>query len=263
MTKKTVNSDYRIPATCHVCGKDFLARYNVGDRAKVCTDKDHVCRRRETPRAGGGTRIVVCVEKCCRSQYGQGATAAAMDSSIDPRFVLAEDEFAKVWKGMKRIPDPEGICLRFIARTGCRLEEARLVRPGSVSWKTGIYSEVAIPTIKRKGRPIRRVLIANVDEKFGFTEELRRWTKRADPKGPLFQVARRTLQATFERIVDPIKPDRGTLVHILRHTRASQLIESGADYNFVRGQLGWSSLEMAKRYIHTSEGSIAKVLEKI
>ncbi|MGI0148689.1 MAG: tyrosine-type recombinase/integrase [Thermoplasmata archaeon] len=248
-------SDYRVPSVCHVCGGKFMARYNVADRAKVCTTPGHKCRKgtkhgKKTP----------CLDGCCRSKYYRGASAAASDSAVDPRYVLAEVEFDGMWKSSRKIADPEGTTLRFIARTGCRLEESRLIFPNAVEWMRGPISIVRIPTIKRSGRPIRQVHLNNKD---AYTDELRKWVKQADAKTPLFPVARRTLQRALERILEPIKPDRASLVHILRHTRASQLIAAGANWNYVRQQLGWARLEMAKRYVHTDQETIAQVLGKI
>lgn len=255
MNAVSKKGDYRIPATCHVCGEKFMARYNVGDRAKTCTPPDHKCRKgtkngRKTP----------CLDECCRSKYYRGASAAAIDSAVDPRYVLSKHEFDSMWKSSLKLDDPEGVTIRFIARTGCRLKESALVMPGGLEWLRGPYSIVRIPTIKRAGRPVRQVHLDNRD---GFTDELRRWAKRADPAVRLFPVARRTLQRALERVLEPIKPDRASLVHILRHTRASQLIAAGADWNYVRCQLGWARLEMAKRYVHTDTETIAEVLRKI
>lgn len=183
-----------------------------------------------------------------------------MDSAIDPRFVLDDGQFDRMWKASKKLEDPKGITIRFIASTGCRLEESSLVYLEHLDWTAGEYSIVRITTIKRSGRPPRQVHIYNDSE---FARELRKWTKNAKPNEPLFPVARRTLQRAFEKILDPIKPDRASLVHILRHTRASQLIAKGANWNYVRQQLGWSSLEMAKRYVHADKDHIAKVLGKL
>ena len=248
-------SDYRLPAKCYVCGRSFLARYTTGGRAKACTGPDHKCQRGE--RNG---RRVPCLDGCCRSKYLQGLAASAIDSAIDPRYVLDAGQFERFWKATKKVGDPEGIAIRFIAKTGCRLAESLLPTQESLEWSTGPISSVRIPTLKRTGRPIRWVHLSNKDE---FTAELRRWAKGVKTGEPLFQVAHRTIQEHVERILEPIKPDRAMLVHLLRHTRASQLIAAGGDWNYVRVQLGWSRLEMAKRYVHTDGQAIAKVLEKI
>jgi integrase len=246
---------YTVPATCHVCTKAFKARYNVGDRAKVCTPPTHSCK----PGTKGG-RKTSCVGDCCRSRYRLGAAAAAMDSAIDSRKVLSGEEYDKTWAATKKLRDPEGITIRFISSTGCRLEEARIVRAGALQWQDGPISTVRIPTLKRKGRPLRGVHIDNRGE---FAKELLEWSGALKADELLFPVARRTLQEAVEKILDKVKPDRESLVHLFRHTRASRLIAAGADWNYVRQQLGWANLEMAKRYVHTDQAAVAKVLGKL
>jgi len=183
-----------------------------------------------------------------------------MDSAIDPRYVLSDDEFARMMKASRKLDNPEGITIRFIARTGCRLQEALLVRRSNLEIVKGVFSAIRIPTLKRAGRPVRRVYLSNKDD---FTEELKTWAQKMGPDDLLFPVARRTLQRKLEKILDVVKPNRASLVHLLRHTRASQLIAAGGDWGFVRQQLGWATLEMAKRYVHTNHDAIETVLGKI
>lgn len=253
-----MSGDYNVPATCYICGRKFKARYNVKGRAKVCTPPTHVCKRKLEKRPEQRDRVVSCVDNCCRSQYRRGA--ASMDSAIDPRKVLSADEFRRSWILMNRLAADERMALRFIASTGCRLGETFLVRRGSISWTQGDYSTVRIPTLKRKGRPIRSVHFRNNSE---FARDLRVWCQGVKHGEPLFTIPRRSLQAALEKVLDQVKVDRDGLVHILRHTRASQLAKAGADPNYIRQQLGWSSLEMAKIYTHTDADQISKVLGKI
>jgi len=253
-----MKDEYRIKATCVVCGKAFLARYNVGRRAKTCTQKSHVCKRVEKD-----GKVIPCQEKCCRSQYRAGAAVASMDNAIDPRKVLDPLEFDKVIKTTHRLPDPEGIAIRFLAATGCRLAEAFLVlKEDFLPMPSHRMSIVKIPTLKRRGqgRPRRSVYLDNGSD---MVKELTAWIKGRKNGVPLFQVARRTLQRTIEYILERIKPDREALAHIFRHTRASQLVAAGAPLTYVRQQLGWSSLEMCKIYAHTSEDEIGGIFDRM
>lgn len=253
---------YTVAAVCSVCSKKFMARVNIGKKAKTCTPPDHVCRRKVLKRAGLADKVVSCVESCCRSRYRKGAMSVAMDNTIDPRKVLSDDEFEKVWKATKRLQDPEGMTLRFIAKTGCRLGEALLVRKEAFFWQDGPRSIVKIPTLKKKdkGRPPRSVHIKNKDE---FTPELRSWWKETRPGEPVFLVARRTLQRALEKILEKVKPERESLIHILRHTRASQLLAAGASPAYVRHQMGWSSIELAKIYAHVQEDELDAVFANL
>jgi len=250
------NPLYTIDATCHVCPKKFKARYNVGDRAKVCTLPTHQCRPGKTK---SGKRTT-CSDGCCRSKYRASATAAHMDNAIDERKVLSTAEFDHVIADLRKLEDPKRIALWFIAVTGCRLRESLLVRADAVRFQDGPISAVKIPTLKRGGRPVRTV---DLDNKSEFIKSFRKWVEELKPDDLLFEVAPRTLQSALEVILEKRKPDRESLVHLFRHTRASQLIAAGADWNYVRAQLGWSSLEMGKIYVHVSRDKVASILDKI
>ncbi len=251
---------YTTPATCHVCSRNYLARYNVGKRAKVCTPPSHKCRREEKILANGKRKIITCVEGCCRSRYAKSAVASTMDNAIDPSKVLSNEEFGQVVKATYKIGDPTGIAIRFISGTGCRLNEARLVKVRDMDFRAGDLSVAKVPTLKRGGRPVRSVFLRN-DNK--LVRELRSWVKGRKPDEFLFPIPARTLQRAVEKILEKHKPDRDGLVHIFRHTHASQLVEAGVDWQTIRQRLGWSSLEMAKRYVHTNEKAIAQALGRI
>lgn len=251
-TPPEADPDYNHAATCHVCGSDYMARFNVGGRARVCTPPSHRCVS-ETKNG----RRVACSQKCCKSQWERGASAQFLDGAIDPRKVLTDAEFKIMLKETKSLRPIIGSAIRFIAATGCRLREALLLRREDVDVMDGMLSIVRIPTLKRAGRPKRRVDLRN---KSAAMRELAQICSKLQPQEVIFKAAPRTIQAKLEVILDKIKPDRASLVHLLRHTHASQLIARGADWNYVRARLGWSSLEMAKVYAHTDTGRVNEVL---
>jgi integrase len=257
---KKEKKEYRIPATCYVCNKDFLARYNMGERAKTCTPPTHVCQRKTVKVPGRRDKLISCVEGCCRSRYVKGATLSSSNASIDTRKFLDPTEYKKVIVATRKIDDPNGITLRFILETGCRCGEALLVRREYIEWKDGPLSNIRMPTLKKQGHPL---LPIHLDNQSTLAKELRVWVKGLKPSELLFRVAKRTLQRSFERILDEVKPDHASLIHILRHTRASRLIEAGFDFNYVRSQLRWSSIELAKIYVHTTEEKVASRFEKM
>jgi integrase len=249
----TKRSEYRVPSKCRVCGKSFMARYNVADRARVCTPPTHKCR----PGTKNGKKTM-CLDACCRSKYRRGV-AAAVGSAIDSRKFLNDAEFKKFTAEAARLKDPKGIAVRFIVETGCRLGESLLVRKEHLEFKAGDLSVIRIPTLKKAGHPEMPVYVMNG----AFTKDLQKWSEKLGPSDALFDVGRRTLQRVFERILDGIKPDRASLVHLLRHTRASRLSASGLDPNTIREQMRWASIELLKVYSHTTEEKVAKALKRM
>jgi integrase len=277
LPKKTPSSEkvdpmYCFDAVCHVCSHEFKARYNVRERAKVCTSPSHVCQRKTIKIPGRKDKLITCVEGCCKSQYYKGTASAATSTSLDSRKFLDDPEYDKVVIASKKLEDPFGIGLRFTLETGCRCGETLLVRKrhleltnGYLDKKTGkwvgeVLSVVRIPTLKKAGHPL---LPVHLDNKGKFIVELREWTRRMKPEDLLFSMAKRSFQRAFERILDRIKPDRASIVHLLRHTRASRLVRSGLPPNVIREEMRWASIELLKVYAHTTKDEVSKAFEKI
>jgi integrase len=256
--KKKRSKDYNEPANCHVCGKDFMARYNFKGRAKVCTSPDHICKPGKKKLRNGGIKVIQCVDNCCRAKYRISAAQQAMDNPIDDRKFFTDSEFADAMKESRHIKDPHGVAIRFIGATGCRVGEALLVRVGDLRLDAN-QAGVKVPTLKRGGRPVRTVHLHDPN----FVKELGKWGEGKNANALLFTAARRTLQRNFTRIVDKLSMDKESGIHILRHTRASQLIAAGFDLNYVRMQLGWSSLSMATIYVHVDEAKLEKIGKKL
>lgn len=266
------NPDYCVDAVCHVCSKEFKARYNMVDRAKVCTKPDHKCRRETIKVPGRRDKFISCVEGCCKSKYYKGTAGAASNTALDSRKFLNDDEYAKVLKASFKLDQPFGIGLRFTLETGCRCGETLLIRKRHLELTTGYWdkktekfvgnplSVVRIPTLKKAGHPL---LPVHLDNKGKFIDELRGWVKKMKPDDLLFPMAKRTFQRVFERILDRVKPERASLVHILRHTRASRLVRSGLDPNTIRQEMRWASIELLKVYAHTTEDEVSAAFGKL
>ncbi len=236
---------YTIPAVCEVCGLSFKARYNVGSRAKVCTRPDHVCEPGVDYLPSGRQKVDPCLGKCCRSKFRASSGSLSMNQAIDDSKLLSNEEFKLVMRASFKIPKPHGIVIRFLGATGARIGEALLVRREDFN-PDGEIPTVRIPTSKKRhGIPKRTVDLT--DEV--LVAELKAM-KRKCPKGPFFLAVKRTTQYHFGRIMAKLNLEKSTGIHILRHTRASQLMRQGALPAHIAQQLGWASLEMAKTYSH-------------
>jgi integrase len=263
---------YCIDAVCHVCSREFKARYNVGDRAKVCTPPDHVCERKTIKIPGRKDKLITCVEGCCKSKYYKGTALASTSTSLDSRKFLSDPEYDKVVLASRKLEPPFGIGLRFTLETGCRCGETLLIRKRHLEFRDGHWdkktgkfvgsplSVVRIPTLKKAGHP---VLPVHLDNKGKFVDELREWSRRLKPDDFLFVMAKRSFQRAFERILDRIKPDRASLVHLLRHTRASRLVRSGLPPNVIKDEMRWASIELLSVYAHTTEDIVSEAFGKI
>lgn len=258
--KKEENKEYCFSATCHVCGRKFKARYNVRDRARVCTPPEHECKRKIVKIEGKGDKAISCVDGCCRSKYYKGVARAATSTALDSRKYLNDDEYKEFQRASRKLKPPFGIGLRFTMETGCRCGETLLVRKRHLEFSKGPLSIVRIPTLKKPGHPL---LPVHLDNESSLVAELQEWAKDMKPADFLFSMSKRTFQRVFERILDEIKPDRVGLVHLLRHTRASRLVASGLPPTVIQEEMRWGSIELLQVYAHTTEDVVSKAFRKI
>lgn len=242
--------EYCVKSRCHVCGKKYMARYNLNRRAKTCTPKSHKCKPGKK-----GNKKVSCKKRCCRSQYAKAASAY-MDTAIDSRKLLTDAEFEEFIRETRKIKEPYGIALRFIGFTGVRVSEALLIRVSALRLEEKLPA-VRVATLKREGRPVRTVHFHSK----GMVSDLNKHIQEASQKAPLFDCAKRSLQRYAERILRTLglRDKKEGVAHLLRHTRASQLAARGFGWDYIRQQLGWSSLEMARVYGHSDLKTIMKL----
>lgn len=151
-----------------------------------------------------------------------------------------------VTKATYKLRPPIGLIIRFVAGTGCRVSESLLVRREDLfSDQEG--STIKIPCVKTVGRPLRTV---DIHDEILLAELKAR--KKEGGRGVFFVVPQRTVQYHFSRIMEKLGiTDKTTGIHILRHTRATQLSRAGSKPTYVAQQLGWTNLETAKRYVKT------------
>src|SRR4029077_5785746 len=126
--KKKENKEYSIPSVCHVCSKKFMARFNMGDRARVCTPPSHKCRGKTIKVKNRSDKLITCVDNCCRSKYYKGVASTSTSASLDSRKFLSDPEYKAVISESLDLKDPYGIGLRFTLETGCRCGETLLMR---------------------------------------------------------------------------------------------------------------------------------------
>ena len=240
------------PANCHVCATDFLARYNVGAKAKVCTPREHKCSKSLSEKG----KVISCEEKCCRSRYLAGVSSQA-SVSIQKTRLLSHQEFTDVMSATYKLRPPIGLTIRFVGATGCRISEALLVRRENLFCdREG--STIQIPSVKREGRPMRSV---DLTDEILLAELMAK--KKQRECGLFFLAKKRTVQYNFSKILKRLGIVKSTGIHILRHTRATQLSEAGANIVHIALQMGWQSVETSKRYIKTSAEERQKIAEKL
>jgi integrase len=248
----------KVEKQCYICSKIFYPPPNLVRRAKVCTPTSHECQKKVIERLDGRKKVMPCTAKCCRSRYRASAAISLMDQAIDARKLLTDEEFVRVIRETYKMNGLVGYAIRFIAVTGCRVGETALVRREDARVDED-PPVVKIPTLKRGGRPVRTVDLHDL----AFVKELRHVLVACLPGAAIFPIPKRTLQDRWSRMVGALEISKDTGIHVLRHTRASQLVEAGASLTYVRSQLGWSTITMAGIYAHTSKKARQKIMEKM
>jgi integrase len=150
----------------------------------------------------------------------------------------------------------EADLVMFLLDTGCRLGEALALRWSEIQDKRVTFLDTkngevrAIPLTLR----LRATLILAEGE---------------PTSGLVFpgQDGGRKLQRVWKRLQRHMKleADPHFVIHILRHTCASRLLQGGADLEYVRRWLGHKDIKMTQRYAHlapTSLDALTSILER-
>jgi len=169
---------------------------------------------------------------------------------------LGRDQIRALFARMREEPESlrDRVLLLFLYNTGARVQEASDLRVGNLDLVTQPRPRLHGKGDKWRVCPLRA---ETADE---LTELLRRQGTLEDPKAPVF-VSRRggpLSRYGIYKIVrrhaaalggPPLGPDaRRVTPHVLRHTTAVHLFESGVDMNVIRGWLGHVRLTTTQRY---------------
>jgi integrase/recombinase XerD len=154
------------------------------------------------------------------------------------------------------------LCISLMLATGIRVSELCSLNVGSVNISTG---EIAV---LGKGARERIVIIVNRDVRISFEKYIGSLPDKDDRSSPLFrnrlgnrltpQCLRLRLHARGRRqcLARKVTP------HMLRHTAATYLIESGVDIRFVQRLLGHASIATTQIYTHVSDQALKAALER-
>ncbi|ACI20399.1 tyrosine-type recombinase/integrase [Thermodesulfovibrio yellowstonii] len=186
-----------------------------------------------------------------------------------PIFYLSEEElnrFTQAWlnyydsKQKKARRKARGqyfltfLALRF---TGARHGEVLLLRDDrDIDFRN---SEITIPTLKQK-RPTARVVPVPPQ----LVAEIARYlAEYPDMKGKVFRLDRFNFRKKFAEIATQTGLDRKKAhPHILRHTRAMELLKAGIPITMVQSLLGHASLNSTAMYLRFSNLEARQLLRE-
>lgn len=166
------------------------------------------------------------------------------------RFLTPQEEYAL----FAALPEPYKALSTFLLYTGCRVGEALALTWADVSqthvtfWVTKSGKPRTVPLMKASREAIPWHRSGDLIRPFG------------NIRYEAFIIAWHKAKATTTMAADP-----QVIPHVLRHTCASRLVQSGIDIRRVKDWLGHSTLDMTLRYAHLAPNDLdlaARALER-
>jgi integrase/recombinase XerD len=146
--------------------------------------------------------------------------------------------------------------------TGVRVGELCRLRIDDVS------PEGSTLRVHGKGSRDRIVYIADVDLRRDLRRLVDSRQEANDPTGALFvnrhgfAMKPQSIRSKLRRYATEVGLARRITPHMLRHTAATLLIETGVDIRFVQKLLGHSSIATTEIYTHVSDEALKATLER-
>ena len=153
------------------------------------------------------------------------------------------------------------LCISILAATGMRVSELCSLTVGDVG-----NGSAEIRVLGKGGRE-RVVILANDRIRTLLAKYLASLPAASTPPSPLFRNSRSramTPQCLRLRIHTLVRGrlDRRVTPHMLRHTAATLLLESGVDIRFVQRLLGHASITTTQIYTHVTDAALRAALER-
>jgi site-specific recombinase XerD len=161
---------------------------------------------------------------------------------------------------------PFRIIVRLLVATGMRVGELCRLRLDDVA------SDGSVLRIHGKGARDRVAYVTDAglrQELRGIVEDRRRSPANGDTTGAALFLNRhgaplrpQSVRAKLKRLASEAGLGRRVTPHMLRHTAATLLIETGVDIRFVQRLLGHSSIATTEIYTHVSDEALRRTLER-
>ena len=182
---------------------------------------------------------------------------------------LTRSEISTVVVSLKNAEAHEQSPSDMVLRTAIRLMVSTGIRVGELCKLQidDISPDGSSLRIHGKGSRDRIAYIADVDLQYELQKLMQR-RRRESTIGPLFvnrhghQIRPQSIRSKLRRYAVEVGLARRVTPHMLRHTAATLLIESGVDIRFVQRLLGHSSIATTEIYTHISDEALRSTLKQ-
>ncbi len=175
---------------------------------------------------------------------------------------LTRDKYlvgSEVKKLLEAAKDVEYYILFLAANTGVRPSELNQIKVQDINYDEGY---IKVRTIKqKKGQIVMRDVIVNKE----FLEVVKKYIRKEGykPQSRLFEFSRQWLWEIFKKMANKAGLNPKYTLYSLRHYRAITLLEETKDLEYVRSQLGHSSISVTGQYLHTLPEKIEKYRKSV
>ena len=152
------------------------------------------------------------------------------------------------------------LALELLFITGVRVGELCNIRLQDIDFASGFVA------IRGKGNRERRVFLVDEQIKSLIADYIERRAEMSPVTDVLLVTSRATaaspdfIRKTLHNYTKTLFMPRRITPHMLRHTAATQLLESGVDIRFVQKLLGHASISTTEIYTHVSDNSLREAI---
>lgn len=148
------------------------------------------------------------------------------------------------------------IIFMILRETGARIGELLAISDNEIDYDD---NSILIRTLKQKKEKYRTVFISDK-----LLAEISRFLMvYPEMQGKLFDISKRSVQYFFENMCSKANIIKEkSHIHILRHTRAIELIKAGVPLHHVKQILGHSSIITTSVYLNTYSSEIKTILQE-
>lgn len=163
---------------------------------------------------------------------------------------LLQDEIQALLKASKALGEFQYQFLQFASNTGVRPSEASAVRVKDIFPQENRVHVRTLKQKKKEGETKPKEVFRDVDISPEYCSYLSKWTKGRSPMERIFPRSRVTLWGIFKRAAAKAGLSRTYTLYSLRHSRCIYLLEWTGDLPYTSQQMGHSSLDVTKVYLH-------------